>query len=399
MERQKGEREMERARENRGRKFKWHRLTLLLLLVLLVSLVLMPHSGLSAYASAEELSKEYLAKGWKETVIEIAEPKYKHSISWCGPQHFLVKHSDDKLKKTYLALYNIETGKKEEFRENPPHWDMACSFDGKYIFYVRPGLPKGKRRSLNAYDVRTKRMSAVYSLEGSLPIYVQTPPLSPSGKYIIWPEDRKEKVRLPGGEEAEPVPLRGIVKSCQVGVHCYGETIWSFDGETLVLHSSGTKIIDMKTKSVKEVVTKIEGTRFTKYILLSPDNNTMYFQAYSDDDELITGVLYSLNLRDISKAPRRITEKMDRYGIAPDGSLIFSRSEIPWGRIIHNVYMLDSTGKTHLIKGFVDVGPLLNRFVVPVVSRQSTAFLFFRKFGDGRNTVTVLTKTDNTKEK
>ena len=147
----------------------------------------------------EEIEKREI---WSEIRFNFGKI-HPHYFRWCVSNKKIVFVGGG---EKGISLLDIESGKIEQLTTDPRHQNPACSPYGRYILFTDIHNP-GNYKNLFSYDLKTKKVNNVYSLDKPLPVHDIYDPISPSGKYIIGPPNWKKKITLPGGEEIGVVPI------------------------------------------------------------------------------------------------------------------------------------------------------------------------------------------------
>lgn len=287
-----------------------------------------------------------------------------------------------------ISLLDIESGSIQELTMNVRHKYPSCSNDGRYIFFTESS--KKNYQNLYLYDTKAKKIELIYKLDKPLPIFIINEPISPSGKYLIGPANWKEKITLPGGEIVIVVPIHGTI---EVGkLPKYLHSYWSSDSSKLFLYHHNMQTIsvrDLKTNEEIEIPIRIEGFSAGN-IKPGPDPTKVYIKAVLGEDQKAELNLYMMNLINPEKIPVVIIKNARQFDIDLHGTIVFSRIDKAKG--FNQLYIMDKTGKTNLIKQFRSF--TWDWPIIPHISKDGKVVAFFRKFENEEKVITVLVKED-----
>jgi hypothetical protein len=295
-------------------------------------------------------------------------------------------------------LIDVESGRIEEIRETPVSLNPSCSPDGRYVFFQkRPFGGDVVQKNLYAYDTRTKKTSLIYASDRALPFRELKEPMSPSGQYLIGPDQWQEKVVLPGGEELEVIALP-IKKTKKGKPMDFNDIRWSWDGNRLFLYGHEDRnvyVLDPKTKQATTIPIKIKGAFLKKYVYPSPDNTKIYITGFFGNFMEGTTNLYAIDLKSPRNPPKLIAKDIDDYGVCADGTIMFSRANIhpkERGNFAHGIYLYDKSGKITLIKEIRDIAGFGYIYVSMRVSRDGNTIIYPKKISKTEEVMAVLRK-------
>jgi hypothetical protein len=318
------------------------------------------------------------SNGWREIRFNINT----HSgPNWCASGRYFVVGGGG---GTGIRLVDISSGDIQEITNNVRHRNPSCSHGGRYIFFT-DSLP-GEYKNLYVYNAKTKEIFSIYSLGEPLPVIKLDEPLSPSGKYLIGPDNWKDQITLPGGEIVTIVPIREIVEIDKPIGNFRIE--WSLDsGRLYLLNVSGQILFirDLKSNNQKIVQLKIGGFEITK-IKPSPNDSRLFINAVSDEKKVAN--LYVMDLKNPEEAPKLFIENVFDFDIDSYGTFVFSRIYRGINHIHNHLYLADSSGGVSFINRYF----FFNWPIIPHISRDGKAIAFWQKLKADQKVITVLVR-------
>jgi hypothetical protein len=217
-----------------------------------------------------------------------------------------------------------------------------------------------------------------------LPIQIINAPLSPSGKYLIGPENWKKQITLPGGEEVTVIPIHGTTEIGKPPK--YFQSRWFFQGDKLFLINSKDKILSIRdaiTNKKTDIRLKMESFIEAKP---SPDDTKLYIYGVPEEKEQVN--LFVLNLRNLEEFPKVFIENVFGFDVDGNGNIVFSRL---FEDGFEELYFLDRENKVTLIRKYRMSAWPMN----PHVSKDGNAIGFFRKLKDNKKVITILVKDNS----
>lgn len=342
-----------------------------------ISLCLFTFSILIGQSSAQIKKDVGRTNGWREIEFNFGTLKPPYFQFHPSGRQLVLEGGGGK----GIRLLGMESGGIQELTKDIRHKYVSISCNGSYIFFT-----DSSNRSYNnlyVYDVETKKISNIYSLNKPLPIQIINDPLSPSGKYLIGPGDWEKQIILPGGEEVTVIPIHGTVEIGKPPE--YFQSRWSFQGDKLFLINSKGKILSIRdaiTNKQTDIRLKMESFIDAKP---SPDNNNIYIYALPFKKKSVN--LYLMRLRNLGEVPKMFIEDVFGFDVDGNGNIVFSRI---YEEGFERLYVYGRDNKMTLIKEYRLSAWPMN----PRVSKDGKAIAFFRKIKEDQKVITVLIRND-----
>lgn len=239
---------------------------------------------------------------------------------WCGAKYLAIsKHSRG--ADAGIRLLDIEDGRVRQLTTVKTHRVVACTSDGRHIFFVENGV----HGVMNELDVEKGKQRTIYSKNLFQHEVIEEFPISPSGEFLIGPFTLKEPVTLSDRAISEMhVPDEFAEK------HVSG-IAWSGDGTVFLV--IGSDFGDNKNNPQKLLILK-SGNGHHRAIDLPSIKNAQFMQAGWSD---VVRRLYLLSWRDTAKlyeldpempvtSLRLIATDVDEFKMMPNGNLVFVQS-------------------------------------------------------------------------
>lgn len=239
---------------------------------------------------------------------------------WCGTKHLAIsKHS--KGADAGIRLLNIEDGHVRQLTTVKTHRVVACTPDGKHIFFVENGV----HGVMNEFDIDNGKQQIIYSKNIFKHEAIEEAPISPSGEFIIGPSTLSERVTISDRTiNSIHIPNEFLEK------YVKGIT-WSGDGTVYLVFGSDSG--NNKNNPQKLLIQK-SGDTHSRAIDLPSIRNAQFMQAGWSE---VAKRLYLLSWRDAAKlyefdpekpttSLRLITTDADEFKLMSNGDLVYVQS-------------------------------------------------------------------------
>lgn len=238
---------------------------------------------------------------------------------WCGTKHLAIsKHGRG--ADAGIRLLDIESGHVRQLTTVKTHRVVACTPDGKHIFFVENAI----RGTMNEFDIDSGKQQVIYSKNVFQHEAIEEVPISPSGEHLIGPVTLSKRVTL------SDRTLNGVHIPDGFSEKNFTGIAWSRDGT--VFFVIGSDFGDNKNNPQKLLIQN-PGNPHPREISLPSIKNAQFRQAEWSD---MTKRLYLLAWSDTAKLYEfdpekpahslRLMASVDEFKLMPNGDLVYIKN-------------------------------------------------------------------------
>jgi len=259
-------------------------------------------------------------------------------------------------------LLNTEDGSISQLTAIGTQRVVACTPDGKHIFFVENGV----QGVMNEFDVDKGKRQIIYSKNVFQHEVIEGSPISPSGEFLIGPSILNERVTLSDRTVNTMHVPDEFSKKFVSGI------AWSGDGTAFLV--MGSDFGNNKNNPQKLLINK-NGNIHPRVIDLPSIKNAQFMQAGWSD---VAKRLYLLSWRDAAKlyefdpekpttSLRLIARDADEFKLMSNGNLVYVRSIGADYSKPDDVAIIDQTAHRSLLLRTAQ-GKLTELLTVPYIS-------------------------------
>lgn len=249
--------------------------------------------------------------------LKIARFQESGEFVWCGTKHLAIsRHS--KGSDAGIRLLNIEDGRIRQLTTIKTHRVIACTPDGKHIYFVENGV----QGVMSELDVGNGQQQIVYSKNTFQHEVLEEAPISPSGEILIGPATLSKRVILSDRTvSAMHVPndysekfIKGIA--------------WSGDGAVFIIFGSD---FGNNKNNPQQLLIQRNGDIHPRVIDLPSIKNAQFMQAgWSDVSKRLyllswrdTAKLYEIDPEEVKHSLHLIATDVDEFRLMPNGNIVY----------------------------------------------------------------------------
>jgi hypothetical protein len=285
-------------------------------------LLLTNYFAFSAEAAILDISPD---QGIQITVHEgtkVSRFKETGEYVWCGENHLAIsRHSLPCLGgDAGIRLLNIEDGSVDQLTANCAHRVVACTSDGKHIFFV----DHKNRGSMFVFDIAQREQQQIYSNNVGNHTFIENYPISPSGDILIGPTTLKGPVVLSDRSV-------NVVHVPDAFAERYVPSVtWSGNGSVFIIIGS---VIGGNKNNPQQVIVQRYGDNDSKIFNLPNIPTADFYQSgWSDRTKRLyllswreAADLYEIDPESPADSLRMIAPDVDQFKVASNGILAYEQ--------------------------------------------------------------------------
>ncbi len=263
--------------------------------------------------------KRQVAESNGKRVIQFSGFKGSFNFVWCGTEHLAL---DLHGQNGGIRLLNIATGKLRQITKDTYHGVMACTSDGKHIFFT-------DRRShgrIDAVDVVTAKQEVVSAAlpKGYLGIGEARDRISPAGRYVVGTDADKKSVGLSDRE------LRRVVLPPPANNEFANGIAWVNDDQLYLLITQGTsreKLMEIVAETSEHQIVEIPPVKGYSFgqIQWNRRSQELYLLGWPNSEDE-TPALFRFDPRRKKDPPQVVVRALDHYSLLPSGRIVYVRT-------------------------------------------------------------------------
>lgn len=251
--------------------------------------------------------------------INVKVLKFQESgeFVWCGDKYLAIsRHSRG--ADAGIRLLDIDSGHVRQLTAVKTHRVVACTSDGKHIFYVENGVDG----AMNEFDVDNGKQQLIYTNNPFQHRIIEESPINISGDILIGPATSKDRILLSNrAVDVTHVPDAFSKKNVD------GIT-WSGNGTLFLIVGAGFS--DNKNSPQKLLIKKngephfnatdlpsIKNARFMQ-IGWSGATKRLYLLAWSGGAKL-----YEIDPDELKHSRRLVANNVTEFKMMPNGGLVY----------------------------------------------------------------------------
>lgn len=236
---------------------------------------------------------------------------------WCGEKHLAIsRHS--KGSDAGIRLLDINTGQARQLTSTKTHRVVACTIDGKHIFFVENGVDG----ALNELDVESGNKNVIYTNNSFQHRAIEEHPINSSGDALIVPETIKDRISLSDR----------TMSSIHIPDEYSGRNIdgitWSRDGNLFLIIGAGIRdgssihqtLLKKNGGEQYFIAINLPGIKNARYrqMVWSEAASRLYLLAWSDGAKL-----YEFDPHIPKRRPRLVEKNISELQVLLNGNLIY----------------------------------------------------------------------------
>ena len=319
--------------------------------------------------------------------------QYKNSgdFIWCGNEHLALSTGAN----GGVRLLNVATGRLRQLTTVKTHRGVACTPDGRYVFFRDDTVQRGR---LEVLDAVTDQRRVIYD---GLPFSneaIAEAPLSPSGKYLLRPASMRGPIEL-NDRVLKVLRLPDMPNELVQSIAWWGD-------ESVYLLFGGLKtpvqrllVVEVKTNQNRFIELPSVEDRLLKDMAGSLNSHRLYAIGWSDSESLDGAKLFSFDPRDIKGTVRQVAVGVDRFCVMSDGTVFYAQlldvkfpsvnSDSQISAPSEQLMVRAPTGKIRKILGLTDTTTTMRR-MQPSPDDRAVAFIQSNSNNPDRSTIAIL---------
>lgn len=239
---------------------------------------------------------------------------------WCGDKHLAIsKHSRG--SDAGIRLLDVSNGNIRQLTTVKTHRVVACTADGKHIFFVE----NGTRGVMNELDIDKNKQQKVYEENLFQHEVIEDSPVSPSAELLVGPATLSERINL------SDRTLNTIHIPKEFSEKYVKGISWSADGVLFIVFGSDSganksnlqKLLIMKGRNAPTKIIDLPNIKQAQFMQIgwSDVASRLFLLSWKD-----VARLYEIDPEKPASSLRLIATDVDDFKLMANGSLVYIKN-------------------------------------------------------------------------